>query len=215
MAKPRLPIRSVAADVGRPRRELREHDKCPLRIFGAPSPRRAARAPFGVTRAAALPLEGQLRAQAFRAQVFARGCSGAPKAVRLLLQCQKYHHCHRCCAAPTSARSSRRGLGLTLRRADQFTFRAAGAAPSALRRGHCAASAAPSALTLGAGPSVLRRGRRAARATPSALRRWSCAAGVEASAPRRPWQTAAGNYAKGLRGACKRVVAANGAAVKG
>ena len=116
------------------------------------------------------------------AQVFARGCSGAPKAVRLLLQCQKYHHCHRCCAAPTSARSSRRGLGLTLRRADQFTFRAAGAAPSALRRGYRAASAAPSALTLGAGPSVLRRGRRAARATPSALRRWSCAAGVEARA---------------------------------
>ena len=43
------------------------------RIFWAPSPRRAARAPFGVTRAAALPLEGRLRAQAFRAQVFARG----------------------------------------------------------------------------------------------------------------------------------------------
>ena len=95
---------------------------------------------------------------------------------------KKYHHCHRCCAAPTSARSSRRGLGLTLRRADQFNFRAAGAAPSALRRGYRAASAAPSALTLGAGPSVLRRGRRAARATPSALRRWSCAAGVEARA---------------------------------
>ena len=64
-------------------------------------------------------------------------------------------------------------------------------------------------------PRASRRAGRAAGATPSALRRWSCAAGVEASAPRRPWQTAAGNYAKGLRGACKRVVAANGAAVKG
>ena len=156
------------------------------------SPRRAARAPFGVTRAAALPLEGRLRAQAFRAQVFARGCSGAPKAVRLLLQCQKYHHCHRCCAAPTSARSSRRGLGLTLRRADQFTFRAAGAAPSALRRGYRAASAAPSALTLGAGPSVLRRGRRAARAVPRALLRRRCAAGAAPRAWRQARRAARG-----------------------
>ena len=43
MAKPRLPIRGVAADVGRPRRELRERDKFPLRIFlGAiPQARRA------------------------------------------------------------------------------------------------------------------------------------------------------------------------------
>ena len=64
-------------------------------------------------------------------------------------------------------------------------------------------------------PRASRRAGRAAGATPSALRRWNCAAGVEASAPRRPWQTAAGNYAKGLRGACKGVVAANGAAVKG
>ena len=85
MAKPRLPIRRLAADVGRPRRELRENYKFPLRIFRAPSPNRAARAPFGVTRTAALPLEGRLRAQATR-QAHAAKAAGARHAETLRAQ---------------------------------------------------------------------------------------------------------------------------------
>ena len=54
-------------------------------FFLATSPRRAARAPFGVTRAAALPLEGRLRAQAARQ---ARGAkvAGAQRAETLRAQ---------------------------------------------------------------------------------------------------------------------------------
>ena len=192
MAKPRLPIRSVAADVGRPRRELRENDKCPLAFFGRHHPG-APRAPRSGSRARRRFLS---RAACERKRLGPRFSRVAAPARQRRFDCccsaKKYHHCHRCCAAPTSARSSRRGLGLTLRRADQFNFRAAGAAPSALRRGHCAASAAPSALTLGAGPSVLRRGRRAARAVPRALLRRRCAAGAAPRAWRQARRAARG-----------------------